>query len=186
MTHEAGGENSSARIAGLLLLATTVATGSWVLNGVLRVAQSTQHEVRELTLAARAWADTHPGLTLLVIPEMHGPVIATRNGQGGLVLPPVQSQPLLHRILPTLPTEIQSRHEQLAKGFATRLESIRPSTVDSEILRRLFGPDATRWPEHYACWDAASRRIVELAPPDPRESVDWDSMLRRETARCGL
>ncbi len=102
-TATARGERPRVRIAGMLLLAATVAMGTWVLDGQLREARSTQDEVREMTLAARPWADTHSGLTLLIIPELHGPVIANRNGHGALILPPVQPQPLWHRILPTLP-----------------------------------------------------------------------------------
>ena len=175
-----------ARIAGTMLLAATVATGTWVLNGELREARSTQDEVRTMTLASRPWADAHPGLTLLIIPELHGPVIANRNGHGALILPPVQPQPLWHRILPTLPADIPLRHEQLANGYATRLESIRPSTAEPDVIRRLFEPDVPRWPEHYACWDAASRKIVELAAPEPLQPVDWVAALRREMASCRL
>ncbi len=102
------------------------------------------------------------------------------------MLPPVQPQPLLHRILPSLPGDLDVRHGQLAGGLATRLETVRPATADPAELQRLLEPDATRWPEHYACWDAASRRILGLTAPEPGERSRWVAALRREVARCGL
>jgi hypothetical protein len=174
------------RAGAMLLLAAATALGGWVLNGELRAALSAQRDVRELTRAAREWADTHAGLTLLVVPERLGSVVATRNGQAGLVLPPVQPQPLLHRVLPSLPGDVELRHGQLAAGLATRLDRLRPATADPEELRRLLEPDAPRWPEHYACWDPASRRILGLAAPEPGERSRWVAALRREIARCRL
>jgi hypothetical protein len=174
------------RLAGLLLFATTTAVGLWVLEGVLREARAAQNDVREMSLAGRAWTDSHPGLTLLVIPEMHGPVVTTRNGQGVLILPPVQAEALWHRMLPTLPRDVPAQHGALAAGYGKRLERIRPSTADPEIRQRLLEPDAPHWPEYYACWDATTGKIVQLAAPDPGDPAQWADTLRRGIAGCGL
>ena len=180
----AGAEVPRHRRTAVLLLAMTVTSGAWVLEGVLRAAHSTQREVRELAFAVQPWADTHPGLTLLVVPERRGPVVAMRNGQGGIVLPPVQRQPLLHRVLPTLPADLELRHAQLAAGLATRLVKIRPASADPDEARRILEPDAPRWPEHYACWDGTAARVVTLSAPVPGDVEAWASALREGIARC--
>ncbi len=78
----ASDDPSRVRIAAMLVLATAIALGGWALDSQLRAALAAQRDVRELTRAAREWAGTHSGLTLLVVPERHGSVVATRNGTG--------------------------------------------------------------------------------------------------------
>lgn len=171
------------RAAIALLLGATIA-GGWVLHGELRTARSAQNSVRELVHASRDWAATHSGLTLLVVEEVYGPVVTTRNAQAWLVMPPVQPEPLLHRVLPTLSKEFESRYDQLSGGLAARLDAIRPSRLDSRELTGLFERDEARWPEHYACWAARTRRIVELPPPDPGDRARWAQALREGLERC--
>ena len=182
----ARGERPRLRTAATLLLMSAIASGTWVLEGELRGALSAQRGVRALTQAARAWADTHPGVTLLVIADREGPVVTTRNGQGGLVLPPVQIDPLLHRVLPTLPEEIALRYAQMASGLATRLEKVRPAAFDAKNVELISVPDVARWPEHYGCWDSASRQIIVLEAPDSTLHDEWIAAVRRGIARCGL
>ncbi len=183
---EVDGDGRRARGAGMLLLAVATATGMVVLEGELGRAYAAQRDVHALAEAARAWPETHSGLTLLVIPERRDGVVTTRNGQGGLVLPPVQRQTLLHRVLPTLPEEIDLRHAQLANGLATRLDKVRPKSFDEEEIRLISVPDVPRWPEHYGCWDSASQSIVELNAPEPEQGAHWAAEIRKAIARCGL
>lgn len=171
------------RAAIALLLCATIA-GAWVLQGELRTARSAQNSVRDMVRASREWSATHAGLTLLLVEETYGPVVATRNAQAWLVMPPVQPEPLLHRVLPTISKEFESRYDQLSGGLATRLEAIRPSRLDSRELTGLLARDAPRWPEHYACWAARTRRIVELPPPDPGDRARWAQALREGLGRC--
>src|SRR4029079_13725571 len=125
-----------------------------------------ERDVRELARAARAWAESHEGFTLLVIPERRDGIVTTRNAQGGLVLPPVQPQTLLHRVLPTLPEEIELRHAQLANVLATRLDKVRPAAFDEEQIRLISAPDVPLWPQHYGCWDSTSRTIIAMDGPE--------------------
>jgi len=180
----AEGHRSSYRRAAVALLFCATIAGAWVLQGELRTARSAQNSVRDMVYASREWAATHSGLTLLLVEETYGPVVSTRNAQAWLVMPPVQPEPLLHRVLPTLSKEFESRYDQLSGGLATRLEKIRPSRLDSRELTSLFQRDTARWPEHYACWDSRARRIVELPPPDPGDRARWAQALREGLGRC--
>ena len=182
-TASEGGEHTpSRRNTGAALLACAVVTGAFVLEGELRTARAAQRDLRALTAAVREWAASHSGLTLLIAPTHRGPVVTARNAHV-LVLPPVQREPLLHRILLTLPAEVPTRHEQFSGGLATRLDALRPSQADGDTLRRLLEPDAARWPDHYACW-SADRRIVELSAANPADRTRWIDALRDGAERC--
>ncbi len=174
------------RLAGIGLLACATATGAWVVEPELRLALAAQRNVRALADATRAWAESHAGITLLVVEELYGPVVTMRNAQGGLVMPPVQPLPLLHRVLPTLPTEIELRYEQLSTGLATRLDKIRPSGADAEALRQIFDRDAARWPDHYACWSARGSTIIEVPAPHSSDRERWIATLREELEACSI
>lgn len=167
------------------LLCATVA-GTWVLQDELRTARTAQNLVRDVVHAMPEWASSHPGLTLLLLDENYGPVVMTRNAQGWLALPPVQSTPLLHRVLPTLPKELDARYEQLSAGLASRLDRIRPSRLDAAELGGLFEKDAVRWPAHYACWSAQAGRIVEISAPDRGDRAQWTEALRSALGRCAI
>jgi hypothetical protein len=181
-----GRRGPPARIFGIALLAAATITGAWVLERELRLARDAQRDVQALALAAREWALTHPGLTLLVIDAQRGPVVTGRNAQGGLVLPPVQPEPLLHRIVPTLPAEIELRYDQLDAGLATRLAELRPSHVDAGVLKQLAERAGARWPDHYGCWSSRERRIVAFPAPVPARRLPWASAVRAAIAPCGM
>jgi hypothetical protein len=173
-----------ARVAGLALLVAAAITGAWVLEGELRVARDAQRDVQALAREAQQWPAAHPGLTLLFIDGQRGAVVTGRNAQGGLVLPPIAQEPLLHRILPTLPTEIELRHDQLDAGLASRLAEIRPTHMDAAMLGQLAERARAQWPEHYACWSSREGRIVEFAAPDPAQRAAWASAVRAALVQC--
>ena len=170
--------------AGVVVLTLAAIAGATLLETVLSRALRVEDDMRLLADSIGGFARDHPGLTLLVIPEQEGPVVTGRNAQGALALPPLQSQPLLHRVLPTLPGEIGVRHEQLSAGLATRLDALRPSRIDAAASTQLSRPDAPRWPDHYACWSGRERRIVELPPPDTLAREGWVAALQQASSRC--
>ena len=174
------------RRLGIVVLVATALAGAFVLDRELVVAERAEHDTRALAAAIDGWAQAHAGLTLLIVAEHDGPIVTTRNAQGALVLPPVQATPLLHRVLPTLPQEISLRYEQFAAGLATRLDTLRPSSVDARVLAALSAHDAARWPEHYACWSARERMLVELPPPDPAARTQWVARLAEASVRCDV
>ena len=174
------------RRAGVALLACASIAGAIVLDTELRAARFAQRDMRALAQALPPWSATHSGLTLLIVPEREGAVVTARNAQGAIALPPVQPEPLLHRVLPTLPEEIALRHDQLSSGLATRLAELRPSQVDAAELTRLSERAAPRWPDHYACWSPTARQVTEFSAPEPADRARWIGALRQASARCGL
>ena len=174
------------RRAGGALVVAAAAIGAVVLNAQLVQARNAEGDMRALVLALPAWADANPGLTLLLVPDQDGPVVTVHNAQGGVVLPPIQREPLLHRVLPTVPSEIPLRYTQLAGGIATRLAELRPARVDAATLAQLVEPDVARWPDAYACWSPQRRRIVALPAPDPANRLQWQSSLSPVPPQCWI
>ncbi|MEO8104224.1 MAG: hypothetical protein ABI790_17045, partial [Betaproteobacteria bacterium] len=173
------------RTIATVVLALAAATGSGVLFGILRTSWSAQDGMRLITQSIAPWAESHPGLTMLLVPENDGAVVMARNAQGGIVLEPVQKQPYLHRVVPTLLSEVQLRQEQFCKGMATRLELVRPRLANAETLAAISERADTVWPKHVACWSTSQRKIVALtAPPMDATCEAWLASIRADVENC--
>lgn len=166
-------------------LALAAAVGSSVLFGSLRASWQAQDSMRLITQSIAPWAESHPGLTMLLVPENDGAVVMARNAQGGIVLEPVQKQAYLHRIVPTLSSEVQRRQEQFCRGMATRLEIVRPRLANTETLAAISERADTVWPKHVACWSKSQQKIVALkAPPMDTSCEAWLESIRTDVANC--
>ena len=177
---------ASINFASLCSMAVASLVGGWILAAILGQARGAQDNVRALVSALPAWAAAHDGLTLLIIPERIGPIVVGRNAQAGLVMPPFQSAPLLHRVLPTLPAEIAPRYAQLDAGLATRLTERPPQRMTGGALLQLFQPATARWPDHYACWSPDHERMMEMTAPRTASRSAWSGdLLDAVRAACG-
>ncbi|MFU8831878.1 MAG: hypothetical protein ACNA7J_06935, partial [Wenzhouxiangella sp.] len=163
-------------------MAVSVLLGSILASQQIEFYRAVQDSVRNLVDAVPQHAQEHPGLTLLLVPDTVGFVVAFRNAQGGIVMPPLQDQPLLHRVLPTLPDEIEARQQQLAAGLATRLAQLPPATLDDDALASLFAPAEPGAPDHVACWDALEGRLLVITV----SAADWHESMRAIEAACPL
>lgn len=123
-----------------------------------------------LSQAIPDWAEHHPGLTVLIVPDRLASVVALRNAQGALAMPPIQPEPYLHRVLPTLTTEVQNRPGQFQQGLAWQLTEQPPQNLNTPTLARLFQPGPSRLPDRIACWNGQTGTIVLLAD---RLSDEW-------------
>ncbi len=171
---------SMPRALPLALLAVCVLTSAVLTRQQLGHYRHVQDGIAELMDILPEHADQHPGLTLLLVPDRVDFVVAFRNAQGGLVMPPLQDRPMLHRILPTLPGEIELREQQLSDGLATRLRDIQPQTLEPNIMQALFEPTDATPIDHLACWDARQRRLVVIDDPEP----DWPGAIRARPDIC--
>ena len=174
------------RIAALSTMAVACVIGAWTLWHVMGQALQVQDSVRALTRALPAWADWHEGLSLVIVPERMGSVVMARNAQGGLAMPPFQSRPVLHRVLPTLPSDIATRYTQFRAGLATRLAEHPPQRIDPDTMLKLAASAASRWPDRYACWSPLHRRIVEMRAPRTSSEDAWSvDLLDAARTTCG-
>ena len=175
----------SLRLAQFASLLFAVLIGGGVLFGQLRTVWAAQDSMRMITQAIPSWALGHEGLTMLVVPDHVGSVVIARNAQGGMALEPIQQQPLLHRVLPTLPSEIQLRQEQFSRGLARRLGIIRPRLMDAKTVAAIQETSAASWPEHVACWSRSQQKIIPLwAPATDASSDTWLASIRAQIEMC--
>jgi len=172
-----------ARRVALSALMAAALLGAITLDLKIDTVLAAQQHVRAFAAALDTWATSHPGLTMIIVPEMDGPVVTLRNAQAALALPPIQQRPLLHRTLPTLPREIAMRYEQFSRGLATRLETMAPGYIDTSVLAALAQSDTVRWPP-IACWSAAQQRLVALPQSDPADARGWSEAVLASARAC--
>ncbi|MEM7054264.1 MAG: hypothetical protein AAF446_06910, partial [Pseudomonadota bacterium] len=133
------------------------------------------------------WAEKHPGLTMLFIPDRVGSVIALRNSQGAIVMPPIQQQPYLHRVLPTLLSEINLRHQQLRNGLAWQLRELPPQDLSDATFSRILKKAPSELPARIACWNQESGSIhivVDSLEPDWNDIEPWHSLKETTLRVC--
>lgn len=169
--------------AGLVI---AVATGGVLLLAQLQRVRTAQQGLATLVAALPDYLQRTSGYTLLLVTETDGQVVLMRNGQGAIALPPLQSEGLLHRVLPTLPGDVASRHAQIAGGMLTQFQQRRFQHLEGAEVARLFDPAPPSWPDHYACWSQPARRIIEFPAPDPQDAQAWALALQIAMARCGI
>lgn len=178
--------NRPARPLAVLATALAIGCGGVVLwQGLARV-RAAQDGLAALAAALPAQVESHPGYSLLLVPEHAGQAVLLRNAQGAIALPPIQREGLLHRALPTLPGELGHRNAGIANGLLTRFESARFQHLLGDEVRKLYEPAPARWPDHYACWSMAERRFIDLPAPPATDAPAWVAALQAELPRCGL
>ena len=170
------------RAACALAVLAAVAGGA-VLQVTIREVTHAQQGSRALVAALARLAAGRESLAMIIIPESQGPTVLYRNGQAGLVMPPVQPRPLLHRVIPSLPHDIPIRYDQFAKGMAKRLEEAAPADAAAATLKSLLVPDEARWPP-VLCWQPRERKLVELPPADPSRRESWIGQTRSAARVC--
>ena len=168
-------------------LSLALLTGFVVLWGQLGAAWRAQAGMRMMTQSIPPWAASHAGLTMLLVPDHDGAVVIARNAQGGMVLEPIQRQPYLHRVLPTLASETPLRQQQFCGGMAPRLEIVRPRLLDNQTLASIAVRADTVWPEHVACWSKSLQKIVPLlSPPKDVSCEAWLASVKPAIESCDL
>jgi len=175
---------SSARNAALACWVAAALIGSLLVHFKVAQVLAAQQDVRAFAASLEPWAASHPGLTMIIVPEMEGAVVTLRNAQGAIALPPIQSRPLLHRTLPTLPRELPLRYGQFANGLVTRLEANPPPYLDTGVLASLTQRDAPRWPSSVACWSGSEKRLIALPQTDAADVHAWSGALLASAKLC--
>ena len=137
--------------------------------------------------AIPVWAEQHEGLTMLLVPERIGPVVAMRNGQGAIVMPPIQRIAYLQHVLPTRLNEIERRHSQFEEGLTWQLRYNTPTDLSESQLSALFEPAPADLPDRVACWHQETGTIQSVIEPmgeDWFEKARWQTLTKMVMAVC--
>ena len=158
----APGRNRGVAAAGIVLSLALAAVLLWWGRDAVREYRMVHREMREAVAAIAAAAqETHSPPAVLFVPDMRGRVAFGRNGQAGLVLPPVQAAPLAARVLVQLDVETGRMPGYVRQG----LFDVLPRRDLFEVMERPGVFDGARAvePSRYACWHAGERRFTAMA-----------------------
>lgn len=174
----------SARRIAAAWLSVALLSGSYALQQQLLQVRAAQNQLRAMVQAIPTWAAEHPGLTMLLVAEHYRHVVTTRNAQGALASPPLQTDSLLGQVLPTLPSDMDVQHSKLARGMVTHFQRLRPRLIDADVTAHMAIQVAPIWPERYACWSTREYRIIDLPYADPSDPQRWRAELAEGFRRC--
>jgi putative flippase GtrA len=169
----------------LPVLLALVAAAALLTQSQLGQFRQLQDGHRQLTAALAALSNQSEEVWIVIVPDRVRFMVALRNAQGGLVMPPVQNAPGLHRVIPGLPGEAALRAEQFQNGLITRLIDSPPDWLDDQQLAKLLEPAAPTWPDRLACWDPDQQQLREMTTPAP-ESGAWLHGMQAAAADCNL
>jgi len=152
------------RVASVALLSLTALLlamhASWGRQAV--ESYTTAHRgMRSLTSAIEGLAATHVGddYLVVIVPDSVGRVPFGRNAQAGLMLPPVQSQPLSRRLLVQTDAEIAGLEAKIGSGVIEALQ-------ERSLFEVIDGKSAMRKRGSLKlaiyCWSVRSSRLHPL------------------------
>lgn len=175
---------------GRALMALVAALSATLLGPTLVDALAAQRQMAELQVALAGLAQK-PGQSLVLIPDHDGRHVLGRNAQGGLAMPPVQAEVLFDRVIPTLPSEIETRRTQIAAGLLSRLASADFKRAERELDRQallafVLEPAERHEPTRIVCWDPLTLRLHTLRVPFPTTDRRWTiAVAEGYVASCG-
>jgi len=165
------------------IAAISIVAGAALLHVMLREVASVQDTERALVEALAQWAEGKHEQVVAIVPEAQGPIVISRNAQGGLVLPPVQAKAILHLVVPALPHDLPQRYAELSRGLGTRLAKVVPQKADAAMMREILEPDVAIWPR-VICWNPHERRLIELPEADHSSAQAWLTQTRHAARAC--
>ena len=143
-------------------------------------------EVRALIAALAQTADAVPAgsYAFVIVPDHLGSIPFARNGQGGLMLPPVQPRPLSAQLIVQLADDLPAWPAQLEKNIVGRLktESIWDVAADREASGAKLPPAV---PDQFFCWSPRSHALVALPLVFQTGFSDWNEVWGRALDAAG-
>jgi len=119
-------------------------------------------------LPARIPAD---GYGFVLVPDRIGGVPFGRLAQGGLTLPPVQSAPLLSRLVVQTERDLAAWPENMRRGIVDALQRYPPREVWPAVAAGRVKPGGV--PTDFYCWDTHQARLVALSLAAPIAGEHW-------------
>jgi hypothetical protein len=113
---------------------------------------------------------------LVIVPGPLNGVPFAGNAQAGLMLPPIQPEPLTHRLLVQLDEELPELAQKLADGV---VPTLRRGTVFDFVEGRRVRTPQVEYPTDVVCWDSRERRLAPLAVPAAATPAQWAAGLRQ-------
>ena len=154
-------------------------------EGVLRWVQAGD-DARALAaaLAATAAATPAEGYAFVVIPDHVGAIPFGRNAQGGLIVPPVQAQPLSSRLIVQTPDGLAQWPDLIERDIIGRLRREPLARVVANLRPPKVSPPYAL-PDRYFCWSPHARALVPLPSIADAGLANWDATFARALDAAG-
>jgi len=143
-------------------------------------------EVHALVAALRETADALPAgsYAFVIVPDHLGSIPFARNGQGGLMSPPVQPRSLSPQLVVQLAVDLPNWPQLLEKNIIGRLKSEPLASVTADPQAPGTTPPRAV-PDHYYCWSLRSHSLVALPLVFEPGFRDWDAVWARALDAAG-
>ena len=174
----------TARSAGALAALLVTLHLAWF-SQAAREYRSAHREMRAIaTAVGQAASIPAPGVAVLFIPYALGRVPFGANAQAGLMLPPVQREPVTRRVLVQLEREIPQLPDKVSRGVIDWLA--RHEIFDLPAGDAPLAGARDIEPSRYSCWSTRERRFKTMAV-DPGERHNLVQRLESayRQASCG-
>ena len=174
------------RIGAWIVTVVLLASGLMLTQAAVERRAQAGAEVRALIAALAQTADALPAgsYAFVIVPDHLGSIPFARNGQGGLMLPPVQPRSLSSQLVVQLADDLSAWPAQLEKNIIGRLkaESIRDVAADREASGAMLPPAV---PDRFFCWSPRRHALVELPLAFREGFSDWNEVWGRALDAAG-
>jgi hypothetical protein len=176
------GLRSVAWVIALVLLA----TGLMLTRGAVARRAEAGNEVKELIAALATTAEGIPASSygFVIVPDRIGAIPFARNGQGGLMLPPVQRQSLSSKLVVQLPVDLPNWSRLLESNIIARLKSERLEDVTANP-EAPGTPRPLEAPDRFFCWNTKTHSLVAMPLVFAPGYSDWDDVWARGLDAAG-
>jgi hypothetical protein len=174
------------RLAAWIVALVLLASGYVLTRGAVERRAQAGAEVRALIAALVQTADALPAgsYAFVVVPDHLGSIPFARNGQGGLMLPPVQPRSLAPQLIVQLANDLPAWPAQLEQNIVGRLkvESLWDVAADPKAPGTHLPPSV---PDHYYCWSLRTHALILLQLAFEPGFRDWDAVWARALDAAG-
>ncbi len=145
-------------------------------------------DARALAMALAETAAEVPadGYAFVVVPDHVGAIPFGRNAQGGLILPPVQEQPLSSKLIVQTRDGLAQWPDLFGRDIIGRLRHDALASVVANLLAPKVPPPYAL-PDRYFCWSPRAGALTRLPLIHEAGLANWDAAWARAlaTANCG-
>jgi hypothetical protein len=174
------------RTAAWIVALVLLASGLMLTRGAVERRAQAGAEVRALIAALAQAADALPArsFAFVIVPDHVGSIPFARNGQGGLMLPPMQPRALSSQLVVQLADDLPRWPELLEKNVVGWLKTEPlPSAAAEPWAPGTPQPQAVL--DHYLCWNSRSHKLVALPLAFEPGFRDWNEVWARALDSAG-
>jgi hypothetical protein len=135
-------------------------------------------------LAGVAAAGPADGFGFVILPDHVGQIPFGRDSQAGLMLPPLQRQPLSPRLVVQTTAELDRWPDLFQRDIIGRLRREPLTAVAANPLTPKMPPPHVL-PDRYLCFSPDTHALQPMAPQFAPDLADWTLQLQRALVAAG-